>query len=91
MSKVVHLTDDAHNKAKDYCKERGLRMSDWVANLIETAIAGDQPLPLPDRPGVMPVAKRRDLRRHDENAGRGDVEAVYAAPPFWAARASSGG
>ena len=89
MSKVVHLSDDAHNKAKDFCKERGLRMSDWVANLIEAAIASERPAPLPDRPGVMPVAKRRDLRRPDDHANQ-DFESVYSAPPFWAARASSG-
>lgn len=39
MSKVVHLSDDAHNRAKAFCKEHGLKMSDWVAALIEQAVA----------------------------------------------------
>jgi hypothetical protein len=39
MSKVVHLSDDAHNKAKAFCKQHSLKMSDWVAALIEEAIA----------------------------------------------------
>ena len=38
MSKVVHLSDEAHNKAKAYCKRFGLKMSDWVAVLIERAM-----------------------------------------------------
>jgi hypothetical protein len=40
MSKVIHLSDDAHAKAKAFCKEHSLKMSDWVAALIDTAIAG---------------------------------------------------
>ena len=40
MSKVVHLSDDAHNKAKAHCKRLGLKMSDWVAVLIEQALVG---------------------------------------------------
>ena len=35
--KVVHLADDAHDVAKQYCKERGVKMSDWVAVLIREA------------------------------------------------------
>jgi len=37
MSKVIHLSDQAHNKAKAYCQRRGLKMSEWVASLIEQA------------------------------------------------------
>lgn len=37
MSKVVHLSDHAHNKAKAYCQTRGLKMSEWVASLIDGA------------------------------------------------------
>ncbi len=37
MSKVVHLSDHAHNKAKAYCQTRGLKMSEWVASLIDRA------------------------------------------------------
>ena len=38
MSKVVHLSNEAHAAAKVYCKENGLKMSDWVASLITKAI-----------------------------------------------------
>ena len=38
MSKVVHLSNEAHAAAKAYCKENGLKMSDWVASLITKAI-----------------------------------------------------
>ena len=39
MSKVVHLDDEAHALAKEHCQNQGLRMSDWVAELIEKAIS----------------------------------------------------
>ncbi len=39
MSKVVHLSDEAHKQAKEYCKSLGFRMSDWVADLILTKLA----------------------------------------------------
>ena len=42
MSKVVHLSDEAHDKAKLYCKKRGLKMSDWVAQLIDATVDGDE-------------------------------------------------
>ena len=38
MSKVIHLSDQAHNNAKNFCKQHGLKMSDWVADLIVDAI-----------------------------------------------------
>ncbi len=41
MSKVVHLSNDAHAVAKVYCKENGLKMSDWVASLITRAITAE--------------------------------------------------
>jgi len=88
MSKVVHLSDDAHVRAKDFCKDNGLRMSDWVASLIDQAIAGGAPMVVP-QPGVAAVPKRKSLRRLEEVQNREDVEAVYAAPPFWAGKAGS--
>ena len=52
MSKVVHLSNDAHAAAKAYCKENGLKMSDWVASLITKAICvvqepAPEPIPAP--------------------------------------------
>ncbi len=82
MSKVVHLSNEAHAKAKEFCKQRGFRMSDWVAALIEAAMAGD--IPATTRPGLMPVTKRKELIRYDESRQTQDNgEPVYAAPPFW--------
>ena len=39
MPKVIHLPESAHRTAKKFCKEHGLRMSDWVATLIDEACA----------------------------------------------------
>ena len=55
MSKVVHLSNDAHAAAKAYCKENGLKMSDWVASLITKAMSAVQdPEPMPV-PTAMPI------------------------------------
>lgn len=37
MSKVVHLSESAHARAKTYCQKRDLKMSEWVATLIDAA------------------------------------------------------
>lgn len=46
MSKVVHLTDEAHRRAKDFCKQQGLKMSDWVAKLIDEAVTKKSTTPV---------------------------------------------
>lgn len=86
MSKVVHLSDDAHARAKVFCKDRSVRMSDWVAALIDTAIAGG--VVMTTEPGLAPVSKRKELKRFQEIKMREEVESVYAAPPFWAGNTS---
>lgn len=45
MSKVVHLSRSAHERAKLFCLHHGLSMSDWVAGLIERAV-NDSSIPL---------------------------------------------
>ncbi len=84
MSKVVHLSEEAHAKAKVHCKSRGVRMSDWVAELIEKALVA----PAAVTPERTLLNQRKQLPRL-ETAPKTDSEgvAVYAAPPFWEARA----
>lgn len=48
--KVVHLADDAHELAKAYCKDSGMKMSDWVAMLIKRAVEPGKPAPAPQAP-----------------------------------------
>lgn len=56
MSKVIHLSDNAHNAAKNFCKQHGLKMSDWVADLVADAIQNNRvdprtaPRPTPPAP-----------------------------------------
>lgn len=38
MSKVVHLSDQAHHRAKAFCQKSGMKMSEWVAQLIDHAV-----------------------------------------------------
>ena len=104
MSKVIHLSDEAHNRAKGFCKQHGLKMSDWVADLIAEAIATGRTDPkVPPRvqapaPAVVVVApaqntnqpsNKKKLERLDERAGEGETVPPWAAPPFWSKGRSS--
>ena len=86
MSKVIHLSDDAHNKAKAFCKEQGLKMSDWVAALIDTAITGVGDVEQSNEDNVRVfVQKKKVLEQYEEIPQTAeDGLPVYAAPPFWA-------
>ena len=89
MSKVVHLSDDAHNNAKAFCKEHGLKMSDWVASLIDGAICaggGNTAVPAPvfdDNVRAL-VQKKKVLEQYvEEPQTAEDGLPIYSAPPFW--------
>jgi hypothetical protein len=90
MSKVIHLSDDAHNKAKEFCREHSLKMSDWVASLINIAIHVDNPLSMASiasaEANVRTLVQKKKLIEHAESAAQTGDEAlpIYAAPPFWA-------
>ena len=86
MSKVVHLSDEAHHKAKEFCREHGLKMSDWVANLIDMAIEhGVGAVPLAENNVRALVQRKKTLESMDEPQPTADDGLpVYAAPPFWA-------
>ncbi len=87
MSKVVHLADDSHRRAKEFCKENGLRMSDWVAALIEDAIS--QGRTDPTVPSLAP--KKKILQRLQVTPQMDDTGVpVYARPPFWSQKMQSG-
>lgn len=96
MSKVVHLSDDAHARAKRHCQRSGLKMSEWVAVLIERATAeataGEmggkataaaapaQGKGLPPRRAAVAPPQPAEAA---SAAGDGALP-LYAAPPFWA-------
>ena len=92
MSKVVHLPNEAHAKAKAYCEPRKLMMSEWVAGLIDAGIEKHReveaaaflapPQRAGVRPGLVPVPRRRLL---DETPPKSDEDlaVLYEAPPFW--------
>ena len=90
MSKVVHLSDDAHNNAKAFCKEHGLKMSDWVASLIDGAISAGggtiapPPMVFDDNVRAL-VQKKKVLEQYVEAPQTAeDGLPIYSAPPFWA-------
>ena len=81
MSKVVHLSNEAHAKAKAFCEANQLRMSEWVAVLIEEALQGTRKKTEQRPAGIVPVQKRK-LPQMDEKDERDPAE-VFTAPPFW--------
>ena len=92
MSKVVHLSDDAHIRAKDFCRDRGLKMSDWVAKLIDDAITSAT-VSVPVAPVVAAapeirrnlMPKKKILDRLDNlPTEKEDGVPAWSRPPFWA-------
>ncbi len=100
MSKVIHLSDNAHNAAKAFCKQHGLKMSDWVADLIADAItngrvdprSAPRPVapppaaaaPAPQPPPQNNLPPKKKLERYMDQPKNGDDAPPWAAPPFWA-------
>ena len=85
MSKVVHLSNDAHALAKVYCKSRGLKMSDWVGSLIIDAISAQEEPKQPEQPQDVSLPRKKQLPRMDDTVqSTADGVPVYAQPPFWA-------
>jgi len=79
MSKVIHLSDDAHNTAKGFCKQHGLKMSDWVAALIAEAIAHGRTNPSQSR--LSPPAPVAHAHAAPQVAVAVAPPAHVAAPP----------
>lgn len=92
MSKVIHLSDNAHTQAKAYCREHALKMSDWVASLIHAAVETEGVALVEltsehlDDDGVRStVPKKKVLEKVENNPQTSDDGMpAYAAPPFWA-------
>ena len=85
MSKVVHLSNEAHAQAKVYCKSRGLKMSDWVGALIIEAISENEEAKQPE-PQVEPTAPRKKKLPKTDDTVQSTEQGVpvYSQPPFWA-------
>ncbi len=85
VSKVVHLSNEAHAQAKVYCKSRGLKMSDWVGALIIEAISENEEAKQPE-PQVEPTAPRKKKLPKTDDTIQSTEQGVpvYSHPPFWA-------
>ncbi len=81
--KVVHLSDDAHELAKAYCKDSGMKMSDWVAMLIKRAV---EPQPQVTAPAPAPVMSHPAIR---EVAPRPPEQRPSFSPSAFSASAAS--
>jgi len=79
--KVIHVSDEAHTKAKEYCLKRNIPISMWVAALIDSAIDS----------GIVPIKKvvAEPVQRQPQKLKVAPVpekENPYAKPPFWAGK-----
>jgi hypothetical protein len=88
MSRVVHLSNDAHQQAKEFCNRRGLRMSDWVGELIASAVTKETPAmalveTAPSAPTSLAAKKKPLTVIEDTPQCTSDGLPLYAAPPFW--------
>ena len=76
--------------AKAHCREHGLKMSDWVAGLVDAAVAmamggGQQCTSAADDNVRALVQKKKVLEEFEEMPQMVDDDVpAYAAPPFWA-------
>lgn len=84
-TKVVHLSTDAHTLAKEYCKERGLKMSDWVANLIRHSVSETRKEAVVNNVRDL-VPKKRVGADDDKHEVEESTTPAWAQPPFWAQR-----
>ncbi|MFC1610418.1 hypothetical protein ACFL6C_05625 [Myxococcota bacterium] len=80
MSKVIHLPEDAHRRAKEFCSQHRLRMSDWVGTLIDEAVANiqAQPVTSPSGPKKKVLTKLHSVPQTDD-----DGVPMFQKPPFW--------
>lgn len=59
---VVHLHPRLHEEVKSYCRERGLRMKDWVASAIRREMAiGDRGVVSPRSIEICPACRASRL------------------------------
>jgi len=74
--KVIHLSDDVHQKMMGFCREHDLQASQWVSRLILDAVAQT----------TIPVEKKKLLKPPQPSSD----EEIYSRPPFWAQKKIDG-
>ena len=98
-AKVVHLPEDIHRCAKEYCERNNITMTQWVSGLIKDGVnkpPPEEPEPVaeavaedpvvvqePVKPTPVPVRKGKILRDFSYNNNNVEVESL---PPFWTGR-----
>lgn len=88
-TKVVHLSTDAHSLAKKHCKEHGLKMSDWVANLIRQAVSDAKKETIANN--VRDLVPKKRVEADESSVAQKEEVPAWAQPPFWAQRARNNG
>lgn len=88
-NKVAHVTDEAHALAMKYCADNGMRMKEWVSDLILKSIDG-RALPV-EKPEpevkLRPVVKTEPVKKVARRSIHGVQETgdePWSRPPFWA-------
>lgn len=71
--KVIHISERAHRRAKEYCDKHNLRMSEWVTNLILNTL---------DRKSV--VTRSTIISKVGSNQSAKPPDDPWTREPFWA-------
>ncbi len=69
-NKVIHVSEEIHEKISEYCRNNGLFMTEWLEYLILKEIIGEAKTPV----------KRKKLKKLDNTK----QDSVYTSLPFWA-------
>ena len=75
MGKVVHVSDDLHDRVKRFCMGKNVNVQSWVSELIVSAIKENRPIPEIRKP--KPSGDRRSEQSN-----------VWKQPPFWKSKKS---
>lgn len=70
--KVIHISDEHHRKAKEYCTKYEIRMSEWIGELIDKELRKENG---EFKKKILPEIVVSD--KEDD---------PFSAPPFWETR-----
>ncbi|OGQ89307.1 MAG: hypothetical protein A2289_24805 [Deltaproteobacteria bacterium RIFOXYA12_FULL_58_15] len=79
---MIHLPAKAHARAKEFCKQHDMKMSDWVTTLVNEAIDRSVPSPVVtvDEGSTL---KKKILSKLSNVPQTADGVPLYEKAPFW--------
>jgi hypothetical protein len=87
--KVIHISDELHNKIREYCNKRDIPASQWARRVLENAIGNNSdvtfiPVPLtPLKPEDTAPVEKKKLPPPPKPVVDDEI---WSRPPFWKGR-----